>query len=1126
VHSAKIDVDSEILVPVSVQHGDLGKISSSQAPEYQVLLTFIRGVMEISQSRIRSGFPEVARSEIKSIAAEADHSDHASISSESQLDIPGDENSFPSRTIGTNNHTEKERRFLRGLRKNWVDGSSIPENECGTHSWLEESPQWKEWTKGDDILWITGAQGLGKTHLAKFIIKSLHRDMGLSAAAALKRRPSGYETLTPDPSHLVLSYFCDARRPSTHEHIEILKSLLHQILSQDCSLFKYIYGLTSIFPRPDQGTFAQFRQGLAMILNAKSREGGVVDIIIDAIDECDKQSRLDIYGFLTSLEVNPKVKVILTCRPELDIPRSLAIRLDRNHDYHQQDLRPAIQEAVNELALRRRFTVGFAREIFDNIWNKTNGMLAAQICLDLLEKMPNVHATREALQRLPQNVHLSDLFLQLLDLRTDSNRSTLILSYFFTCCSRRNLLLDELLALLASTTSSSPEQPYPHISDIHESVDLNVEQTLKRFPRPFLEVQNGTVALVHGALADFLLSPEALQYFLAAIKEFNHNKRFRLTAPTEGLVQCLMAEACLKYMYAAVQGRFDPLQASGYCFEYWSEHTREARRHCSEELLNLVSDFLDPQSQESQETYSKMKEYLNDLNEYRLLPPTNEFPYVLAAFNLCDVLADRLCLPAESFQVPDSSGHLPLHYAASNDAVESAEWILKEFKKLGLEIGDIVNRPAGNASRLTPAELATQKGRVSMVDMFLDEVGDDLEFVLSLMPMAVKCGQRAVFASLWTKCSESATELSITQRESILNSAIKMDNEAATLKLLGDQSSAQISPANLNLYLAVETQSPQMVQELIQRDADVNVRNSQGSFPLHIAASVGNDPIVEKLLGAGAKINQRDGMRRTPLHLATSHGFLHTCSILLQHGSSVNIVDNLGRLPAHYASDIGHDKLLKLLLANGSDTLSIDNDKRTMLMLAARKGHDNVVRLLLEDPMVDIDVNALDVEDKTALHHAVSSGNVSVVSRLLIAGAAINARDIEGSSPLHIAAKESADIVVNELLQNGADANVVDNNGRTPLHQALRQAYPSGTAVHALLERDVEVNKQDIEGCVALHYAARNCHLHSIILLVQHGARSVKNKAGKFPVEEIPAGLVTSNDSVAKEIEEQLSETI
>jgi ankyrin repeat protein len=288
------------------------------------------------------------------------------------------------------------------------------------------------------------------------------------------------------------------------------------------------------------------------------------------------------------------------------------------------------------------------------------------------------------------------------------------------------------------------------------------------------------------------------------------------------------------------------------------------------------------------------------------------------------VLAEPLGIPISAFQDLDSSGRLPLHYAASNDQVDSARWILQESKELGLEVKDIVNKPSCDNLHQTPIQLATQQGRLSMVNLLLDAIGDDLDLVLSLMPLAVRNSQQAVFATLEKRSRDSTTILSPAQKEIILEYAISMDNKEATLKLLGDPTTTELSAESLVLHQAVEIQSLEIVETLVQRKADINARNSEGRSPLHIAASLGNDPILLILLHARAKVNQLDKMGRTPLHLASLHGFFRTCTHLLDHGSNVNLFDNLGRLPAHYACDIGHDKLLKLLLEKGSDTLITD----------------------------------------------------------------------------------------------------------------------------------------------------------------------------------------------------------
>jgi hypothetical protein len=78
------------MVPISAKHSDLGKFSSSKAPEYRALLSFIRGTIRLSQNRIASGFPEDAKSEISGIIdIDSDRFDNTSVSSESHFDVPG-----------------------------------------------------------------------------------------------------------------------------------------------------------------------------------------------------------------------------------------------------------------------------------------------------------------------------------------------------------------------------------------------------------------------------------------------------------------------------------------------------------------------------------------------------------------------------------------------------------------------------------------------------------------------------------------------------------------------------------------------------------------------------------------------------------------------------------------------------------------------------------------------------------------------------------------------------------------------------------------------------------------------------------------------------------------------------
>ena len=60
----------------------------------------------------------------------------------------------------------------------------------------------------------------------------------------------------------------------------------------------------------------------------------------------------------------------------------------------------------------------------------------------------------------------------------------------------------------------------------------------------------------------------------------------------------------------------------------------------------------------------------------------------------------------------------------------------------------------------------------------------------------------------------------------------------------------------------------QRVRDLLDRGADVNVRNHKGQTALHCAAKAGFEPIVALLLERGADVNAKDHKGATPLATA------------------------------------------------------------------------------------------------------------------------------------------------------------------------------------------------------------------------------------------------------------------
>lgn len=127
----------------------------------------------------------------------------------------------------------------------------------------------------------------------------------------------------------------------------------------------------------------------------------------------------------------------------------------------------------------------------------------------------------------------------------------------------------------------------------------------------------------------------------------------------------------------------------------------------------------------------------------------------------------------------------------------------------------------------------------------------------------------------------------------------------------------------------------------------------------------------------------------------------------------------------------------KLAQVIGSDTPKLKQFYmgRTSLHAAAQKTSGKVLQLLLTSCKDSIPIE--DVDGKTCLFYAVTSGHASNVKMMIEAGADINHQDHFGRTPLYWAVKEGNDEMVELLLSLGADPTVTTNLNESPLDHAI-----------------------------------------------------------------------------------------
>jgi len=205
--------------------------------------------------------------------------------------------------------------------------------------------------------------------------------------------------------------------------------------------------------------------------------------------------------------------------------------------------------------------------------------------------------------------------------------------------------------------------------------------------------------------------------------------------------------------------------------------------------------------------------------------------------------------------------------------------------------------------------------------------------------------------------------------------------------------------------------------------------------PLHSASRYGAFEAARFLLDRGADMNVKDESRNTPLHLASIFRHDEIVDLLIQHKADVNILNVQGQAPLHLASLYGNPESIKLLLEGGAKINIRDADGNTPLHIAVLyRNPENLDEILKEN----LDIDALNTEGYTPLHLSVRRpDNEKAIELLLQQGADINITDPSGRNALHISVTSYQRGYIGFLTSKGIDINSQDNDGNTALHYPL-----------------------------------------------------------------------------------------
>ena len=195
----------------------------------------------------------------------------------------------------------------------------------------------------------------------------------------------------------------------------------------------------------------------------------------------------------------------------------------------------------------------------------------------------------------------------------------------------------------------------------------------------------------------------------------------------------------------------------------------------------------------------------------------------------------------------------------------------------------------------------------------------------------------------------------------------------------------------------------------------------------------------------------------------------------------------------------GYAAVCQSLLEEGADVDAVNDQNQTALSFAASQGYRDVVFVLLDHGPSNC-LNMQDTGGRTPLLHAISSGHVGCVQRLLESRCSTNVVDAHGRTPLLVAASAGNISLCRMLVQHGANVNATSEGGAnvTPLMASIENEHVD-CAYMLMDELHADIHQRNSQGACALTYACKRGLAPIAVALVQRGVQvDSSNKRGKY----------------------------
>jgi nucleoside phosphorylase len=438
-----------------------------------------------------------------------------------------------------------------------------------TCEWILEKQEFQNWLSShghrDNILWLYGNPGTGKSTMAITMVELLHD------------RPE-----FKNGENVLAYFFCDSSVPERSTATSILRGLLYQIVKQRPDLMQHLF---CKWKERTAKVFNSF-DGLWNIVLDMGQTGTEVELycIIDALDECDRESQDELLKQITQTlgsdyrkASNLHIHFLITSRPYPEIRRFLYEFNSKDlssYEEVQKDLEILIEKKVTQLSLRNRYSKNVASSVSNILKQKAEGtFLWVGIACDELAHVRSRKAV-ETLQTLPQglNALYMNLITTALD-RHENDNETIFQILSIVAIARRPFTLAELHIACHLYQDEDEET---RLNFIREDIEMR---------RLMVVIQDEIVHLLHKSVKDFLL-----RYGQGGVP-MNELK-----------ANSVLANRCISY--AAISNAWSPNKFKTgprpnfltYAVEYWPDHASAAKTEFIISPENMW--FFQPESRE------------------------------------------------------------------------------------------------------------------------------------------------------------------------------------------------------------------------------------------------------------------------------------------------------------------------------------------------------------------------------------------------------------------------------------------------------------------------------------------------------------------------------------------------